>query len=140
MRPQFELPEAPPVQVRGDSVTYVGSAARDALQLMNLGLSVLEGQAQQTGVGVPQRFLLVRFAAETAVADMRTLADVRESPDPAPSGTGRWVGVREAARLLNVGERQARRRVHQAGGTTTRKGLRVQESALLADEELRRSA
>ncbi len=137
---RLSLPPVPPVMVQGSSVTYTGQAARDVGSLLRLALRSLEQQSARSGVGVPERFELLLHAADAAAADMRTSTDVRESPVPASSEAGRWVGVDEAARLFGVGHRQARRIVEQAGGEKTTKGWRIKSTALRVEYELRRSA
>lgn len=119
-----ELEAAPEVQVLGDAVLIRGLAALETYRI--LGPSVARTAAVDAIAPNPRVRLImagVKAAAETVAAqrksDIADTSDVRDQPSTAQLRTGEVIGLADVARMLGLGERQARRRATELGGWRT---------------------
>lgn len=105
-RQPITLEPPPEVQLFGESVAVLhGGAALDAYRLLSEGIRHVR---QRDGIEPSPRLLRTVAALQVAAAaHVRSdIADVRDEPTSASSVVSEnEVGVKEVARMLNVGER-----------------------------------
>lgn len=112
----------PPVQLLGDAVLIRGSAVRDTLALVGMGVQ----QARRDGIPPSPRVqaLLAALAAAREVQSCPPpdAADVRNVAARAESEMAREIGSRGVAEILKLSHRQVRRLAADLGGRRSPSG------------------
>ncbi len=117
------LDRAPDVELLGAAVLVQGRTTLDVYRILGEGIEFCR---RRDGIQPHPRLLqaLAAFrAAAAAAVDERGRPDTEDMPDVRGSGAGpqlrngELIGITEAAQICGVGERQARRRAAELGGT-----------------------